>query len=232
MKVRYIAVLVLAAAVGVASAAMAGEYSFSFNGGGISASGTFTVSKGSLPGSEDITGISGTFSDSNVSVSGTITGLHSPVTYVNTIPGVQVTAAGLSYDDLFFPAGNSPADCPGYPFSGGQLDIFGVAFNLSGPGGYVGALWSNGYLPDSNGTMPGAPGYVPNLVYAAGLANATSFIDNPNASPTSPIPPGEFGTLTTRPVPEPGSLVLLGVGLLGIAAFEVRKITRVRSPRI
>ncbi|MGH9354637.1 MAG: PEP-CTERM sorting domain-containing protein [Terriglobia bacterium] len=231
MKGNRLAVLILAAAVGFASAAMADGINFSFSGGGISASGAFTASQTS-PGVDEITGISGTFSDSNVGISGAITGLHQPVTYVNTLPGVQSTAAHLSYDDLFFPAGNSPADCPGYPFSGGQLDIFGVAFNLSGPGGYVAALWSNGYLPDSNGTMPNTPGYVPNLVYAAGLTNATSNIDLPNASPTSPIPPGEFGSLTTSSVPEPGSLVFFGIGLLGIMTLWMRKINPLRSPRM
>jgi hypothetical protein len=88
----------------------------------------------------------------------------------------------LSYDDLFYPAGDSPAICYDinpvtllpeltYPFSGGQFDIFGVAFNIGGPGGYVGELWSNGDV-----------GFGP-IVYAAGLANATELIDNPNAVP-------------------------------------------------
>lgn len=235
MKAKLITVLALAVALGVASAAMADEFSFSFNGGGVSASGIFTASPGASLGVYEITSITGTFSDSNVGVSGAITGLYQPVSYVSdtlATPGIAFTTGGLSYDDLFYPAGDSPAICYDlingvptltYPFSGGVFDIFGVTFNIAGPGGYVGEIWSNGYLPDRNGTMPGAPGYVPNLVYAAALANATSLVDNPNAGADSGVPPGRFGTFTTTPTPEPASLVLFGIGLLGVAALWVRR---------
>lgn len=233
MKIKFIAILALAAAVGFASAAMADEFDFSFSGGGITASGTFTVSQTSTAGVEEITGISGTFLDSNFDVSGAITGLYQPVSYVsNTLatPGVADTAGGLSYDDTFYPAGNSPAICYDlingvptltYPFSGGVFDIFGVAFKISGPGGYVGELWSNGDVGDG-----------PIIVYAAGLANATELVDDPNSGPNSTVAPGEYGSLSVSPAPESGSLVLFGIGLLGIAALWGRKINRLRSPRI
>jgi hypothetical protein len=56
---------------------------------------------------DEITAISGTFSDTNVGVSGAITGLYQPVSYVSdtlATPGVAFTTGGLSYDDLFYPA--------------------------------------------------------------------------------------------------------------------------------
>ncbi|MGH9405218.1 MAG: hypothetical protein ACRD3D_05180 [Terriglobia bacterium] len=191
MKTSYIAVLALAAAVAFVPAAMASDFSFSFNGQGISASGTFNVSQSSTAGIDDITGISGTFSDTNVNVSGAITGLYEPVSYVSdtlATPGIAFTKGGLSYDDTFYPAGNSPAICYDlnpvtglpeltYPFSGGVFDIFGVAFNIGGPGGYVGELWSNGDV-----------GHGP-IVYAAGLANATELLDDPNSVPGPGVPP-------------------------------------------
>jgi len=219
--------LIAVAALVAAPAAWADQFSFSFNGSGVSASGIITTSNSAVagnPGAEEITDISGNFSDTNVGVSGAITGLYTPVSYVyNTLatPGVAFTTGGLSYDDLFYPAGNSPLVCFDinpvtnlpeltYPFSGGQFDIFGVAFNIGGPGGYVGELWSNG-------DVGGGP-----IVYAAGLANATGLIDNPNSGPNAEGLPGEAGSFTSSPVPEPESLLLMGTGMLGLLA-EVRR---------
>jgi hypothetical protein len=222
MKIGYFPLLGLAAAVAVAPAVMADGFDFSFSGNGISASGVLWVGQQSTnstdPPGYEITGISGTFSDTNAHVSGAITGLFTPISYVNNplVSGFASTPGGLSYDDLFYPAGNSPTVCYAlvkgvptltYPFSGGQLDIYGLAFNIAGPGGYVGELWSNGDV-----------GHGP-IVYAAGLANATSLVDLPNATPGPNVPPpGEYGSFTTSPTPEPGSLLLLGIGLLGLVA--------------
>ncbi|HLH01958.1 MAG TPA: PEP-CTERM sorting domain-containing protein [Bryobacteraceae bacterium] len=214
IKKHYL-LLGLSAALAIAPAAFADAFHFSFTGSGVTSSGTLWVSPSSKPGVDLVTGISGTFSDTNVGVSGAITGLYQPVSYVsNTLatPGVAFTTGGLSYDDTFYPGGNSPAICYElvngvptltYPFSGGAFDIFGVAFNIAGPGGYVAELWSNGDV----GNGP--------IVYAAGLANATGIVDDPNNGPGSTIPPGRFGSLTTSAVPEPGSLLLLGLGLTG-----------------
>jgi hypothetical protein len=163
----------------------------------------------STPGTYEITGITGTFTDSNDGISGVITGLFTPLSYITPLTGtsanpVAYTTAGLSYDDLFFPGGNSPADCPGYPFSGGDFDILGVAFNVTG--GYVGELFNDGNFPGYSGT-----------VYAAADANATTILDNPNPNGTLPEPTGVVGTFNAPAVPEPGTLLLLAGGLGALA---------------
>jgi hypothetical protein len=207
----YAALTVLA----IASLAKADTLTFSFSGGGITSSGTLTIvavpdstSGVSTPGTYEVTGITGTFADSNDGISGVITGLYMPLSYITPLTStstspVGFTSAGLSYDDLFFPAGNSPADCPGYPFSGGDLDILGVAFNVAG--GYVGELFSDGDFPGFSGP-----------VYAAADANSTTILDNPNPDGSLPEPVGVVGTFSATP--EPGSLFLLasGLGLLAL----------------
>jgi hypothetical protein len=203
----YVVLTVLA----IASLARAGTWNFSFSGGGITSSGTLTfvsapdtTSGVSTPGTYEITGITGTFADSNDGISGDITGLYTPVSYISPlVEPVAFTTGGLSYDDLFFPAGNSPADCPGYPFSGGDFDILGVAFDVTG--GYVGEFFSDGDFPGYSGP-----------VYAAADASSTAELDNPNPDGTLPGPTGVVGTFSAA-APEPGTLLLLAGGLGALA---------------
>jgi hypothetical protein len=220
------AVFAVAITVAIAPLASADTFSFSFSGGGITSSGTLTAvlapdntSGVVTPGTYEVTGITGTFSDTNVGISGTITGLYAPISYVTVLAAtgsnpVAFTSGGLSYDDLFFPLGNSPADCPGYPFSGGDFDILGVAFDVSG--GSVGEFFSNGVIPGHSGP-----------VYAAADVNAAGLLDNPNAGGDSG-PVGVLGSFTATP--EPGTLFLLGGGLAAAAAM--RRLNGVRLKQL
>lgn len=164
------------------------------------------MSETSAPGFYDITGISGTFTDNSVGISGAITGLYQPVSYTAPPAGTPVfTTSGISYDDTFYPAGNSPHNCADYPFFGGLFDVYGVAFDIAG--GFVGALWSDGNIPGVG------------QVYAAGDSNATTLLDLPNPTGSDQSAPvGVPGQLTVSP--EPGSLMLFGIGLAGVFALR------------
>lgn len=191
----------------------AGTVQFSFSGGGITSSGTITVAPApddtsgvSTPGTYEITDITGTFTDTNDGVSGSITGLYTPISYATALTAASAafTGAGLSYDDLFFAGANSPADCPGYPFGGGYFDVYGVAFNISD--GDVGEFFSNGVLPGN-----------PDPLYAAADASSTAILDEPNAGSTTQ-PNGVLGSFTVAP--EPDTLLLLPGGFAVIAMIR------------
>ncbi|MDQ2777376.1 MAG: PEP-CTERM sorting domain-containing protein [Acidobacteriota bacterium] len=215
MRRKHIVLSALVALVAWAPVTLADQVNFSFNGGGISSSGTLTVSQTSTPGYDAITGISGMFADTNDGISGAITGLYQPVSYVAPpVATPAFTTSGFSYDDMFYPGGNSPNNCPDYPFFGGVFDVYGVAFDITG--GNVGVLWSDG-------DMPGA-----GLIYAAGDGNATTVLDNPNAGGADPaLPTGVPVSLVTSSTPEPASLSLFGIGLFGMVAVLARKNKRV-----
>jgi hypothetical protein len=202
MKKRSLGLLALATACLIPAAARADQFPFSFTDGSVTVQGTMFYSNtpvvvDGVKGYE-VTGIWGYFSDSNVGVSGAITGLYSPISY-NTTPGmIAFSSAGNSYDDLLFPAGNSPADCPPpdpYPFSGGVFDVLGVLFNVQG--GYTGELWSQGIIPPD--TAP---------VYGAAIANASTDLD--------------YATDLTA-TPEPSSVFMLGTGLIGVVGLLMWK---------
>lgn len=212
MNKKYLASCVFAL-LAVASIAPAEIVNFSFSGGGITSSGFFTTTPMSTPGYEAITSIIGTFTDTTEGISGAITGLYTPVSYIAPPVGEpNFTSAGFSYDDTFYPGANSPNNCSDYPFYGGDFDVYGVVFNVAG--GYEGALWSDGVIPGVG------------LIYAAADGTTTAILNDPNptgADQSEPVGnPVTFAAAFAPSVPEPGSFFLLAIGLVAVFALCVR----------
>ena len=206
----FLTLVALVAPLGMSRAARADSYNFSVNGSGIQASGVLQVSKTGPLGAYTVTGITGLFSDYNNGILGAITGLESappptfnlsPPAAPNTFSPPAITNAGFSYDNLFWPDGDSPAVCTdALVFFGGDFDVYGMAFDVAG--GYTADLWSDGGLGgyQLNDSLAGVP-FIPNNM--DGQAYAVN--------------------VSTSPTPEPESLFLVGTGLSGMAALWRRR---------
>lgn len=194
----------------------ASTFGFSFAGPGVS--GTIEVTYGAAtdtkyPQAFEVTGVSGTFSDSNKGLDivnapiGTLVAIkHDTPDPTNLLAPNDFSrfavASGLSgesngvltYDNLYWPGG-SPQTASDYPPHGGFLDIYGLMFNIGG--GRVVDVWSNG---DVSGT-----GHIDYGVAVATADTALNYVSG--------------GVSIT---PEPSAVALLGAGLLGIAIWRRR----------
>jgi hypothetical protein len=203
-------------AVSLASGAHAGTIKLTFNGPGIG--GAIELTYGPATDAKysqafEVTGISGTFTDTNngLNIVNATVGALVPIKHDSPEPtnllapndfsrfavaaGLPVQNNGtLSYTNLFWPGGSAQT-ASDYPIHGGFLDIYGLMFEIGG--GMVVNLWSNG---DFSGTGNGP------IDYGVAVATPDNALDYVS------------GGVSLSAVPEPGSLVLLGIGLAGTLA--------------
>ncbi len=198
--------------------AKASTFDLNFAGPGVSGAleltyGTATDSK--YPQAFEVSAITGTFSDSNnglnivkVPINGIEAVRHDAPESTNLLApndfsrfavkaGLPMESNGfVTYDNLFYPGG-SPPTATDYPVFGGFLDIYGLLLDIGG--GRVVDVWSNG---DFTGTGTGP------IDYGVAVATSDAALDYV----------GGGVSLT----PEPGSLALLGGGLLGLIVWKRR----------
>lgn len=210
---------ILAAATAVPDAARASTYSFTFGGPGVGGSLVLTygaATDAKYPGAYEVTGIGGTFSDTNngLNIVNASVGSLVPITYATPEPtnllaphdfsrfavasGLPAQSHGFAtYDNLFWPGG-SPQTGSDYPPHGGFLDVYGLLFDVGG--GRVVNVWSNG--ADANGVVD----------YGASVVTSSTALDYVGGGVTVAV--------TT---PEPGSVWLLGVGGVGLVGVLTRR---------
>ncbi len=201
----------------------ASTFDFTFAGPGVS--GSIQLTYGTAMDSKshglEVTGVSGTFSDSNngLNLVNASIGSLVPINYATpektnllapndfsrfaVATGLSPVAHGfLTYDNLYYPGG-SPPTATDYQVHGGFLDIYGLMFNIGN--GEVVDLWSNGDF-----TMTGKGP----IDYGVAVATSEMALDYVGG-----------GVSIT---PEPGAFGLIGSGLLGLLIWR-RLAARQRS---
>ena len=213
MAGTHLALAAITALAVVAGEARATTVGVNFSGAGVKGSLTLTygtATDAKYPSAFEVTGISGTFSDSNLHIVNAPVGSLVPINFATPEPtnllaphdfskfavasGLPpVNNGALTYDNLFWPGG-SPQTASDYPPHGGFLDIYGLMFTIGG--GTVVDLFSNGIL------SPGS-----NADYGVAVATSAQSLDYV-AHGVSAL------------VPEPGSLALLASGVLGLLIWR------------
>jgi hypothetical protein len=227
MKKYSVSLLTLAAVLAITPAASAAPFTFVFGGpvntafgsapGTISFSTVVMTGVLATDGGIDITSVTGNYSDTSNGLTGTLSLYGGNGTNESPLTDTFDTE---SYDNVFYPSNNAPADPGAGPkqYVGGYFDDQGMLMTLDDSGTlYEIEIYGDATSPDYF-VQENIEGCNPATANTQQNQDACFLNETDGTSQLYEPAPGQLAS-----TPEPSSLLLLGSGLLGLAFIVYRK---------
>jgi hypothetical protein len=232
MKKFAVALITLAGALAITPAASADSFNFSFSGavnssfpgvnpGTISFGSVFITSVVGPNGGQDITSITGTYTDTSNGLTGNLSLYTGGGTNGSVGSPLWDQYQTESYDNVFYPQNNAPADpnsAAPKQYVGGYFDDQGLLMTLNDGGTLYEVAFYGDATPADYFVQESIQGCNPATANTPQNQDACFLNESTGSDALYQPSPGNLGS-----TPEPSSLLLLGSGLLGLAFLVYRK---------